>query len=249
MAFLPMPSGWAPTAVLSPDGRWVAVEVGSSAAHILIYASRTGAPRALIKDATWNGTPHAQLAWSPDSRRLVFYGCVSRRDASGDSREGAFVARGDGGDRRRLGSVASARFQTLGSLVWSPDGWIAYDSANVVEEIRPSGRAQHLLFRIQPDLDGSGNLQWSPDGSRVIDWMEGSASLVRTRHGVVVGRIPSFAVCQDEPDDAYWCGNDAAWTTDSRRVVFSLSSTRSPATWIVVADQDGHDVLTIPSRR
>lgn len=107
----------------SPDGRWIAF-VGAVAPDRIYLLSPKTHKAHVVGKATG-----LDIAWSPDSKRLVF------------------------NTRGKLETVntAGTRYHSLGVFgaqpSWSPDGqWIVFTYGNYVKEIRPSGQGiRHIL--------------------------------------------------------------------------------------------------------
>ena len=106
---------------LSPDGKWIAYEVGAPdldanrvAHNIWLVAATGGEPRQLTR-----GGSDQRPRWSPDGRKLAF---LSSRDGTPQ----VYWLALDGGEPARLTSLSTAADNEL----WSPDGkWVAFVSS------------------------------------------------------------------------------------------------------------------------
>ncbi len=104
---------------ISPDGKQVAwVEplaagqaLGSTAIMVAPLPPAAGAPHRITAAANGGGFAENSIAWSPDSRQLVFIS-----DAAGDPQ--LFVAAASGGPARKLTTLKGF----LAQPGWSPDG-------------------------------------------------------------------------------------------------------------------------------
>jgi Tol biopolymer transport system component len=108
----------------SPNGRWIAF-VGAVAPDRIYLLS----PRTHRAHAVGHATGLC-IAWSPDSKRLVF----------------------NGGGKLELVNTAGTHYHSLGvsgnQPSWSPDGqWIVFPSGDYLKEIRPDGKGiRHILY-------------------------------------------------------------------------------------------------------
>jgi Tol biopolymer transport system component len=126
----------------SPEWRWIALS-----------RERLTVMRPDGSDRHDFGTPVylAQASWSPDGEHLVF-----------QQQDGIYVARYDGSGLRRLSDGAYPVWSPRGDLIaftvppWEPGSvWV----------MRPDGSDAHVLI---PSTEfGGGNLEWSPDGTRL----------------------------------------------------------------------------------
>lgn len=106
---------------ISPDGKWIAYEVGTVdldanrvAHNIWIVAAEGGEPRQLTR-----GGSDQRPRWSPDGRKLAF---ISAREGTPQ----VYWIALDGGEAMRLTSLSTGADNEL----WSPDGkWIAFVSS------------------------------------------------------------------------------------------------------------------------
>jgi Tol biopolymer transport system component len=226
----------------SPDGRYLALSLDSASSpsgKVVVVATQTGARHVIDKVAS-------APAWSPHGNDLVFAACVTPPAADASCRTGLFVESADGrGIRERVGTIEASRSQLVSNLAWPGDNWITYEiagdtgSGSQVFEVRPGGAGHRRLFSLH---EGFNTLQWSPDGSRVIDW--GGTEAVRGRRGRVIRRLTPAAPCSDHASDPWDCGTDAAWTRDSRRFTYSCcvddisDAPRLHRTWLVIADRN-----------
>jgi Tol biopolymer transport system component len=108
----------------SPNGRWVAFVGAVAPDRIYLLSSRTHKAHAVGR------ATGLCLAWSPDSKRLVF----------------------NAGGKLETVNTAGTHYHSLrvdgGQPSWSPDGeWIVFPSGDYLKEIRPDGRGiHHILY-------------------------------------------------------------------------------------------------------
>jgi Tol biopolymer transport system component len=108
----------------SPNGRWIAFVSGGGPGHIYLLSTKTHKAHAVGR------ATGLCIAWSPDSKQLVF----------------------NGGGKLELVNVAGTHYHSLGvdgdQPSWSPDGqWIVFPSGDYVKEIRPDGQGlRHILY-------------------------------------------------------------------------------------------------------
>ena len=137
---------YVPPAVLSPDGRWVAVSIGTGDHFLWQYSMDTGTLTPLTSRDTHGGV------WSPDSATLAFLRqrqgiAIKDREATG---EPEIVLKGPGGPS-----------------TWSPDGTTivanrpAPDGSHELSALRLRDRTTQTLLRGRSPFVGA---QFSPDG-------------------------------------------------------------------------------------
>jgi dipeptidyl aminopeptidase/acylaminoacyl peptidase len=107
---------------ISPDGSrvaWVQSSVngsgeptGGSAIYVQELRSRNAKPRRISAAADDQAASEGTIAWSPDSRHLVFLS-----DAAGDGQSNFYVVPSDGGSARQLTNLKGY----LTEPAWSPD--------------------------------------------------------------------------------------------------------------------------------
>ena len=108
----------------SPNGRWIAFVGAVAPGHIYLLSTKTHKAHAVGK------ATGLCIAWSPDSKQLVF----------------------NGGGKLELVNLAGTHYHSLGvdgdQPSWSPDGqWIVFPSGDYVKEIRPDGQGlRHILY-------------------------------------------------------------------------------------------------------
>jgi hypothetical protein len=127
--------------VLSPDGRWIAVETGSCDDYVAVVRD-DGSGRRVLGPGTISGTASP---WSPDGKEVAWGGC-----------DGVCVIDLASSRLRRIGLGEADR----NGLAWTPDGkeLAAIDGAGrlVLVELQSGG-----VSRV---LDGKGSSPAGPDG-------------------------------------------------------------------------------------
>lgn len=200
-------------AALSPDGSRIAyisnIEgvLAGRPINFEIYVAERGVPAAAR--LTTNDAFDADIAWSPDSRRIAF---KSYRDGNDE----VYVMNADGSDQRNLTNSPASD----GSPSWSPDG-----STIVFDSNRDGGARRMYLM----DADGSnvrafandpgpGSLaQWSPDGSQIafISDRDGNIEIYLMRaDGSDVRRLTNDPRVNGYP----------RWRPDSRAIAYTVGS-------------------------
>jgi Tol biopolymer transport system component len=108
----------------SPNGRWIAFVGAVAPGHIYLLSTKTHKAHAVGK------ATGLCIAWSPDSKQLVF----------------------NGGGKLETVNMAGTHYHSLGvdgdQPSWSPDSqWIVFPSGDYVKEIRPNGHdLRHILY-------------------------------------------------------------------------------------------------------
>jgi Tol biopolymer transport system component len=160
----------------SPDDRQIAYQSGglNRAAKLIpqgLSVVGAGGTDQLLVDgaATDNPWAYAYPQWSPDGQRIAYHAQLP-----GDLMD-IFVGSADGGGTQALGSEPSGG----GWPVWSPDGTrIAYvaasptDGKGLITLVNPDG--SHVTMLQHPGLACTCAFKWSPDGTKVIAYQDGS---------------------------------------------------------------------------
>jgi TolB protein len=172
----------------SPDGSLLAYEAdrGDYPAKQGIYVSRPDGTHlrrvsVLPADAGFD----AAARFSPDGRTLVF--TRYRDDGQGGEESALFTIRLDGSRERQVTSFALH----AGDATWSPDGrTLALEASPTptsrgdVYTVRPDGSHLRNLTRNDPQVAGSADPVWSPDGKFLLFLSE-----TRTTDGDVTGGL------------------------------------------------------------
>jgi len=168
----PMPRRYPGPAVLSPDGRRMAIVRDDGIS--LVRIDRPGESTPLPGPGGW-------LAWSPDGRQLASLGIDAHKrlhlkvfdaDGSGEVRDLATT----------WPSIAEGYEQYVSELIWSPDGNRfafllrtvigksargAYNTRSDLYLAPLNGSGLQNLSRENAEIGVAGDLAWSPDGKRL----------------------------------------------------------------------------------
>ncbi|HVA64108.1 MAG TPA: S41 family peptidase [Terriglobales bacterium] len=206
---------------VSPDGKKIAYT-----AHGEVFAVGAATGGTAIR-LTRTGKLQFELAWSPDSQKLVY---VSDREGHDHLFEYDFLA----GKEQALTAGASDESRP----VFSPDGhWLAFQRGTTDEvamDLMRPGRPTHGLaeghFGTPPLSMNNDTMAWSPDSKyvaylSVADNLFENAFLVPVAGGA--GQEVSFL-----PDAN---GNSLAWSPDSKYLLLDTSQ-RTEATRIARVD-------------
>ena len=202
---------------LSPDGRQVAFAWnGEREDNYDIYVKLV------------NGGPHIRLttdaaidfdpAWSPDGSRIAFY-------RTGKDHSDVLVIPALGGPEQRVGEVAPVPWSLIGALVtlglaWSPDGKnLAVTDANGIAFLSlETGKKEPLAS----EPNWAGRPVFSPDGGNLAFLASGNGP----ETAIYVQAIGPGMKAHGGPRlilRTPWIFG-LAWTSDSRALVYSLSS-------------------------
>jgi Tol biopolymer transport system component len=174
----------------SPSGQWLALRKGDDQVWVM---RADGTAAHLLNE----GTAATTFAWAPARDRLAFLagGALVAVDADGSNQQ-ELAAGGGGPGTGVLGAA------------WSPDGeWLAYDRVDVLKEgENGSPPERHAsLWRIRADGSGASELLnagtpsgygliaagWSPDGSRVLYWIDPVFSASLLADGAPLYTVPA----------------------------------------------------------
>jgi Tol biopolymer transport system component len=202
----------------SPNGRQLAFMgghlggalTGSKLWLYVVNADGSGRQRLTLCGAC---ETHANIAWSPDSRRIAF-ATRTRLDV---------FDLGSGAER-----VLTRHIPGDASLAWSPDGTtIAFGDGSRVSTIRPDGSQQRTFADV---ADWVGDVSWSPDGRSIL-FDAGDRIYTIGADGSNLRQLVSGPP-NGGPDEP-------AWSPDGRRIVF-LSSPLGYSR-VLVMRSDGSD--------
>ena len=168
---------------LSPQGRWVAVEVttydmeeNSGTSDIWLLGTDGSSQRRLTTHSARDNTP----VWSPDGKWIVF---LSKRE--GDDRNQIYLISPEGGEARRLTDISTA----ASGAKWFPD-------------------SKHIAFisRVWPDLktdeEQAQRLKEQKE-SKVKAYVIETTKFRHWDHWLVDGRVPHLFVVNVETGE-YW---------------------------------------------
>lgn len=176
---------WSPEGLEVAFRRWTP---GGCLTEIAIVGAAGGGERTLASGPEGRAGP----VWSPDGSRLAYRSACS---------EAIYVVNRDGSGERVVGSFARSSTYWK-SLAWSPDGrWLA------AFDFWP---ARTRLLEVdgprQATFDGSGPVNWSPQGDRILLTRSTERGMV-----VVVGSI-------DGSEREVGLGAGADWSPDGTRI-------------------------------
>lgn len=222
--------------VLSPDGKWAAVQVTQpsyteteQASDLwLVATDGSGTPRKFT--ATRGGESGA--SWSPDGRRIAF---SARRD--GDEAPQIYVLDLAGGEAQRLTSV----FTGARAPQWRPDG----KAVLFVSDVYPGAASDEANRKAAEERR---RRKWNArvyDSFPIRDW---DRWLDERRPSLFVQLLDGTSAATDilagsklvaEPGFAGQAGSGAdniaaAWTPDGRAVVFAATQNRNDAAFAEV---------------
>jgi dipeptidyl aminopeptidase/acylaminoacyl peptidase len=224
--------------VVSPDGRWAAVQVSEPAYDErdqtsdlwLVPTDGSARPRRL----TATRASESGAAWSPDSRRIAF---SSRRD--GDEAPQIYVLDVvNGGDAQRVTNLSTGARSPL----WRPDG----AAIAVVSDVYPDARSDDDNRRIATERR---NRKWNArvyDSFPIRDWDR----WLDDRHPTLVVQaldpggqptdmLAGSRLVSGAGFGGQWgSGSDtiaATWTPDGRGLVFAATTNRNEAAFADVA--------------
>ena len=178
--------------VWSPDGQ-----------HIAFHSVRPGSSRFDIYVVNADGTSERKLvdgeqaAWSPDSRRLVYKGCLSNNC-------GLMLVNADGSGKQRLTTCGECAND--GNANWSPDSdRIAFTSER---------DGNHEIYVMNPDGSEQVRLTNRPQPDAMPVWLPGSQQIAFRSNregawGVYVmdadgGNVHKVTDAQVDPDRWIW---------------------------------------------
>lgn len=209
------------TISMSPDGSRIAYWQGPDNGSVKVAPLAGGAPVTVtMPDGVFAGD---QIAWSPDSKRIVFPAF-----RAGASEEFLYVANADGTGASRLGGEVIPSTTSIWWPMFSPDGrWV---SVLGVPDGAGKDPAPADLYLIHPDgtglqtiatgvdIEGTGSEPWSPDlaHARLVYTQNGASQL----YDVETGKVTALGL-------GFW----ASWSPDGQRL----------ASWsngVVVVDPD-----------
>ena len=174
-------------------------------------------------------------AWSPDGRKIAFSGKV-------DNTSGIYVMNPDGSGKTKLP-------QGEGCPRWSPDGskvaFIGGESSN--PDIHVMNADGSGLTNLTATTEWKRNLDWSPDGRRIVYTGFRIGDLTHNIFVTNVNGTGETIVSQlPEPSGGYgWGGaGEPLWSPDGNHIAFTACVIRDCDTFIVNADGSGQQDLT-----
>jgi Tol biopolymer transport system component len=174
----------------SPSGQWLAFRKGDD--QVWVMRADGGSAYRLS-----DGASVTAFTWAPTSDRLALV-------AGG----ALAVVNADGSNQQELVAGGGGPGTGVLDAAWSPDGeWLAYDRVDVLKEGeggRPPDR-HASLWRIRSDGSGASELidagtpsdyglivaGWSPDGSRVLYWIDPVFSASLLADGAPLYTVPA----------------------------------------------------------
>lgn len=206
---VPLSKGQLQSAVLSPDGRSLAILAQSAAVPAINLYVLTLADRRLRqlsqntpdKDASIHSEV-GSVAWSPDSRQLLFVAVRYSSDGAYQvtKSSSASIVQADGSGQPQQvttdGAVSFTASTLLHAASWSPDGQRLF----IVGDASANGSTEHPQVLLGMDVDGkqvstfygaeSNSLAWSPDGKRLAMATVAGALLIADTSGQIVQDVP-----------------------------------------------------------
>ena len=223
--------------VVSPDGRWAAVQVTEPAydereqvSDLWIVPTDAGAPPRRLT-ATRGGESGA--AWSPDGSRIAF---SSRRDTD-EAAQIYVIDVAQGGEAQRVTSLSTG----ARAPIWRPDG----KAFLFLSDVYPGARTDDENKKIAAERR---NRKWNArvyDSFPIRDWdrwlddrrpslfvqpIEGSAPAKDILAGSTLAAAAGFAGQWGSGSDAL----SACWTPDGSGVVFAATTNRNEAAFAEV---------------
>lgn len=217
--------------VLSPDGRWAAVQVTEPAyeereqvSDLWLVATDGKAPPRRL---TATRTGESGAAWSPDSRRIAF---SARRDL--DEAAQIYVIDMTGGEARRVTNLSTG----ARAPQWRPDGQAllfvsdVYPGARTDEENRQTAaerRARKWNARVYDTFPIRDWDRWLDDRrpSLFVQALDDPQTARDILAGSTLVAAPGFAGQAGSGSDAI----AAAWAPDGKRIVFVATANRHEA--------------------
>ena len=168
--------------VWSPDGSTLAVMFvnisdmieGQAQEHIYLINVESGLTEIVTSFAGVNGFP----TWSPDSTRIIYYQSPSKYSwAAISTNKDIWVMNADGSNKKQLTDDPGHECEA----VWSPDEKrIAYiisdkwsapgpcEGNSQIWVMNVDGSSKELLISIPLNYSLITDIQWSPDGSKIV---------------------------------------------------------------------------------
>ncbi len=195
------------SAVLSPDGSWVAFPIMDSPGTASLAVSRVGSGQVqrLTSAGRWDANPE----WSPTGDKIYF---LSNRPAlSGDQNYYGMELSFDARTARAIGEPRRISADAVNGFIRvSPDGrTLAYvdgKDRRLLKTVPSSGGESRLVVRMP---DRSGNIAWSRDGQHLHFVTNTPDQSQRVLHQVPVGGGELVVMARDLPQGRLTVGPGA----------------------------------------
>jgi serine/threonine protein kinase/Tol biopolymer transport system component len=221
-------------ASFSPDGRWLAFPLGSSAVETNIYKMELSA-RQPIQLTFLNHVTTSSPAWSPDGQRIAFIG-----DQNGPAR--IWTVSANGGSAQALARTNAA--DTNHELAWFPSSDIVYQGPGARNLRRVDNQTQEKFMMPEPFVGGIPMRPvFSPVGKQIaIFWNRLPAS----GSGLWVISLEPYSETLLLPDKGSSFGNyPVGWSTDGK-YVYALEGREIVKVGLASPNHQSIPVATLP---
>jgi Tol biopolymer transport system component len=203
----------------SPDGSTVLFNTFDGQQEHVVTAKSDGTDVGEIDTGALSAGAHVEFwpaGWSPKGDQVAFV--AAKLDVGKGT---LYVARPDGGDPQAVGPKMVDTY----SVSWSPDPAVDRLVLSITNNAGSSVQILDLPSGNMAFVDRGFWPTWSPDGSRIAYWNDGT--VVAETAGALSGTpvkvrpYPAFTgVCGDHPDlaNAAYCG-PASWSPDGQRLL------------------------------